>query len=182
MGIVGQLDDTVQSIKRKTSNKIHSYFDIQGSKVPVFQTPHRSPMPSPIPKSATLASTHPNQLTPEIGEAKDIHKPVVGPVVVDVNGAVRDKPGPLLTPSFSPSVPSSYLHYQPGVHSVARPPPPLIARPGRGETVGLVSPHLVPHGCTRPRSRHRHRMQVRHTQRSRPRACRRLIPLNHRRR
>ena len=140
VGIVGQLDDTVPSIKRKTSNKIHPYFDIQGSKVPVFQTPHRSPIPSPIPESATLASTHPNQLTPEIGEAKDIHKPVVGPVVVDVNGAVRDKPGPLLTPSFSPSVPSSYLHYQPGVHSVAGPPPPLIARHSRGETVGLVSP------------------------------------------
>ena len=140
VGIVGQLDDTTPSIRRKATNDILSYFDIQGSKVPVFQTPHRSPMPSPIPESATVALPHPGQLTPEIGEAKDIHKPVVGPVVVDVNGAMRDNPGSLLTPSFSPSVPTSYLYYQPGVHSVAGPPPPLINRPGRGDKVGLVSP------------------------------------------
>ncbi|KAF9644407.1 hypothetical protein BDM02DRAFT_984923 [Thelephora ganbajun] len=145
VGIVGQLDDTTPRITRKTSSGIQSYFDIQGSKVPVFQIPHRSPMPSPIPESASVPSqypptTYPGQLTPEIGEAKDIHKPVVGPVVVDVNGAVRDKSGPLLTLSFSPSVPSSYLHYQPGVHSVAGPPPPLITRPGRSDNVGPVSP------------------------------------------
>ena len=140
VGIVGQLDDTTPSIRRKTSNDIRSYFDIQGSKVPVFQTPHRSPMPSPIPESATVALPHPGQLTPEIGEAKDIHKPVVGPVVVDVNGAVRDNPGSFLTPSFTPSVPASYLYYQPGVHSVAGPPPPLITRPSRGDKAGLVSP------------------------------------------
>ena len=139
VGIVGQLDNTT-SIRRKASGDIRSYFDIQGSKVPVFQTPHRSPMPSPIPESATVALPHPGQLTPEIGEAKNIHKPVVGPVVVDVNGAVRGDPGSLLTPSFTPSVPSSYLYYQPGVHSVAGPPPPPITRPSRGDKVGLVSP------------------------------------------
>ena len=145
VGIVGQLDDSVPSITRKTSNEIQSYFDIQGSKAPVFQTPHRSPMPSPIPESASVPSqypsaTYPGQLTPEIGEAKDIHKPVVGPVVVDVNGAVRDKSGPLLTPSFTPALPSSYLYYLPGVHSVAGPPPSPINRPSRGDNVGLVSP------------------------------------------
>lgn len=144
VGIVGQLDGS-PSITRKTSGDLRSYFDIQRSKVPVFQTPHRSPMPSPIPESVTASFetppvTHPSQLTPEIGQAKDIHKPVVGPVVVDINGAVRDKPGPWLTPSFSPSAPSSYLHYQPGVHSVAGPPPPLIARPIRSDTVTLMSP------------------------------------------
>lgn len=140
VGIVCQLDDTVPSIRRRNSHKLQSYFDIRGSKAPVFQTPHRSPMSSPIPESATVSSTHPDQLTPEIGEAKDIHKPVVGPVIVDIDGAVRDKPGSLLTPSFSPSVPSSYLHYQPGVHSIAGPPPPLITRPSRGDNVGLVTP------------------------------------------
>jgi hypothetical protein len=109
VGIVGQLDDSTPSITRKTSNEIQSYFDIQGSKVPVFQTPHRSPMPSPIPESVTTSSQYPSttcpcQLTPEIGEAKDIHKPVVGPVVVDVNGAVRDKSSPFLHhPSLRPS-------------------------------------------------------------------------------
>jgi len=140
VGIVGQLDETTPSIRRKASSDIRSYFDIQGSKVPVFQTPHRSPMPSPIPESATVALPHPGELTPEIGQAKDIHKPVVGPVVVDVNGAVRDNPGSLLTPSFTPSIPSSYLYYQPGVHSIAGPPPPLITRPSRGDKVGLVAP------------------------------------------
>ena len=140
VGIVGQLDDTVPSIKRRNSNKVHSYFDIQGSKAPVFQTPHRSPMPSPIPESATVSSQYPDQFTPEIGEAKDIHKPVVGPVVVDVNGAVRDKSTPFLTPSFTPSAPSSYLHYQPGVHSVAGPPPPLITRSGRSDNASHTSP------------------------------------------
>lgn len=144
VGIVGQLDENTPSITRKTNDDIQSYFDIQGSKIPVFQTPHRSPMPSPIPESATVSpqhpsNTYPGQLTPEIGEAKDIHKPVVGPVVVDVNGAVRDKSGPFLTP-FTPSVPSSYLYYQPGIHSVAGPPPPLITRPNRGDNVGPVSP------------------------------------------
>ena len=144
VGIVGQLDGT-PSITRKTSDEIQSYFDIQGSKIPVFQTPHRSPMPSPNPEAATVRSqeppaTCPGQLTPEIGEAKDIHKPVVGPVVVDVNGVVRDKSGPLLTASFSPTVPSSYLNYQPGVHSVAGPPPPLISRPNRADNVGPASP------------------------------------------
>jgi len=145
VGIVGQLDNSTPSITRKTYNDIQSYFDIQGSNALVFQTPHRSPMPSPIPESATVSSQHPSaiypdQLTPEIGEAKDIHKPVVGPVIVDVNGAVRERSGPLLTPSFSPSVPSSYLHYLPGVHSVAGPPPPLINRPNRGDNVGLATP------------------------------------------
>jgi len=145
VGIVGQLDDTTPSITRKNNNDIQSYFDIQGSKIPVFQTPHRSSMPSPIPESVTVSSTYPTatcpgQLTPEIGEAKDIHKPVVGPVVVDVNGAVRDKSDSLLTPSFSQSIPSSYLYYRPGVHSVAGPPPPPINRPSRGGNAGLVSP------------------------------------------
>lgn len=140
IGIVGQLDDTTPSIRRKPSNDIRSYFDIQGSKVPVFQTPHRSPMPSPIPESATVTSQHPGQLTPEVGEAKDIHKPVVGPVVVDVNGAVRDNPGSFLSPSFSPAIPSSYLYYQPGVHSVAGPPPPPTTRHGRGDSAGPMSP------------------------------------------
>jgi hypothetical protein len=147
VGIVGQLDENTPSITRRTSgnNDIQSYFDIQGSKVPVFQTPHRSPMPSPIPESVTTCSqnpptTFPGQLTPEIGQAKDIHKPVVGPIVVDVNGAVREKSGPSLTPSFTPTVPSSYLFYQPGVHSVAGPPPPPITRSGRGDNVSPMSP------------------------------------------
>lgn len=144
VGIVGQLDGT-PSITRKTSDDVRSYFDIQRSRVPMFQTPHRSPMPSPIPESVTTSSetppaTCPDQLTPEIGQAKDIHKPVVGPVVVDVNGAVRDKSGTFLTPSFSPSVPSSYLHYQPGVHSVAGPPPPIITKHNRSDTVNPMSP------------------------------------------
>jgi len=95
VGIVGQLDNTTPSITRKTTNDTQSYFDIEGSKIPVFQTPHGSPTPPPIPESATVSSTHPSatchsQLTPEIGEAKDIHKPVVGPVVVDVNGAAPE--------------------------------------------------------------------------------------------
>ena len=143
VGIVGQLDDS-PSITRKSSGDIQSYFDIQGSGVPVFQTPHRSPMPSPIPESVTASPqcppAHPGQLTPEIGEAKDIHRPVAGPVIVDVNGAMREKSGPLLTPSFTPSVPSSYLYYQPGVHSVAGPPPPMITRPSRSDNVGPTSP------------------------------------------
>lgn len=143
VGIVGQLDGT--PMITKTSDDIQSYFDIQRSKVPVFQTPHRSPMPSPIPESVTASSetppaTFPGQLTPEIGQAKDIHKPVVGPVVVDVNGAVRDRSGPFLTPHFPQSGPSSYLHYQPGVHSVAGPPPPPIVRHNRSDTVNLMSP------------------------------------------
>lgn len=144
VGIVGQLDDT-PSITRKSSGNAHSYFDIQRSKVPVFQTPDRSSMPSPIPETVTAPSeappvTCPGQLTPEIGQAKDIHKPVVGPVVVDVNGAVREKSGPFLTPSFYSSVPSPYLQYQPGVHSVAGPPPPPIIKPNRTDTVGPLSP------------------------------------------
>ena len=143
VGIVGQLDDT-PGITRKTNSHIQSYFDIQRSNAPVFQTPHRSPMPSPIPESVTASSetpptTYPGQLTPEIGQAKDIHKPVVGPVVVDVNGAVRDKSGPFLTPSYQAS-PSSYLYYQPGTHSVAGPPPPMITKPNRSDPVNLTSP------------------------------------------
>jgi len=95
VGIMDQLDDTTPSITRKTANDTQSYFDIEGSKILVFQTPHRSPTPPPIPESATVSSTHPSatchgQLTPEIGVAEDIHKPVVGPVVVDVNGAAPE--------------------------------------------------------------------------------------------
>lgn len=143
VGIVGQLDDA-PAITRKASTHTQSYFDIQRSKAPVFQTPHRSPMSSPIPESVTASSETPpatcqGQLTPEIGQAKDIHKPVVGPVVVDVNGAVRDKSGPFLTPSYQ-SAPSSYLYYQPGVHSLAGPPPPMITKPNRSDTVNLTSP------------------------------------------
>lgn len=144
VGIVGQLDD-IPSITRKTTGDIQSYFDIQGSGAPALQTPHRSSMPSPIPEAVTPSSQHPpatcpGQLTPEIGQAKDIHKPVVGPVVVDLNGAVREISGHSLTPSFAPSVPTSYLFYQPGVHSVAGPPPLPITRHGRGDNVTLMSP------------------------------------------
>lgn len=69
-------------------------------------------------------------ITPEIGQAKDIRQPVVGPVVVDAAGAWNSYGAPsasTLSP-FSPANP--YLHYQPGIHSTAGPPPPPIPRYG----------------------------------------------------
>ncbi|EGO01694.1 hypothetical protein SERLA73DRAFT_177128 [Serpula lacrymans var. lacrymans S7.3] len=91
--------------------------------------------------------------TPGIGERKNINEPVAAPVVVnlypDASGSksppssqepwpvkfptVSPTVSPTLSPtttlsSFSPAMPSSYLYYQPGVHSTAGPlPPPPIA-------------------------------------------------------
>jgi hypothetical protein len=50
-------------------------------------------------------------LTPEIGQAKEIHIPVAGPIVVNLGSHLRNAPDPssLGTPV------SSYLHYQPGI-------------------------------------------------------------------
>ncbi|TFY59867.1 hypothetical protein EVJ58_g5509 [Rhodofomes roseus] len=86
------------------------------------------------------------QLTPAIGESKDISQPVVGPVIVNTSEALRhgiqnrqvlssvSSPGdvsasrqtqmsPLSVASSSRSA-SPYVHYEPGVHSRAGPMPP----------------------------------------------------------
>jgi hypothetical protein len=136
---------------------------------PVFQTPRsRSPSPlllSSVPPSADApASDHTllsqgwirgggQQLTPDIGQEKDIGRPVAGPVVLDlisgqpIGGRSPDSMTSVLPPTdlhasatyshadrntqrtssrlpFKPNQPSlSYLHYQPGVHSTAGPLP-----------------------------------------------------------
>ena len=59
-------------------------------------------------------------VTPEIGQAKEIHIPVAGPIVVNLGSHLRNAPSsrtdsPLLDPSLLGTPISSYLHYQPGI-------------------------------------------------------------------
>lgn len=61
-------------------------------------------------------------VTPNIGQAKEIHIPVAGPVVVNLGSQlqVRNAPSsrtdsPLPDPSLLGNPVSSYLHYQPGI-------------------------------------------------------------------
>ncbi|KIM45873.1 hypothetical protein M413DRAFT_440927 [Hebeloma cylindrosporum] len=81
-------------------------------------------------------------ITPEIGEEKEIHIPVAGPVVVDLDNLKSRKPNTAAswrsespsqaasasvigTPSsFTTSTSSAYLRYEPGVHATAGPLPP----------------------------------------------------------
>ena len=123
---------------------------------PVFQTPRsRSPSPLPLTLSTNSQSsetprpardwTADQQLTPTIGQEKDIGCPVVGPIVLDLTSgqpiigrsphtvsnrlpATELPPGTSQRTSgrlpFKPNHPSlSFLHYQPGVHSTAGPLP-----------------------------------------------------------
>ena len=114
-----------------------------GLTAPVFQTP-RSRSPSPLPH--TRADPAPEslrwtqQLTPSIGQDKDIGRPVAGPVLLDLSSgqpvigrspktktsglpdASDQRPSSRLPFKPNPSA-LSYLHYQPGVHSTAGPLP-----------------------------------------------------------
>ncbi|OCH93567.1 hypothetical protein OBBRIDRAFT_885398 [Obba rivulosa] len=95
--------------------------------------------------AAHFASNEPVS-TPAIGEYKDISQPVVGPVVVGITSdMLKQDPSRRSTNNLSPAAsnsatrvatsssrssytPSSYLFYEPGVHSTAGPlpPPPRI--------------------------------------------------------
>ena len=62
-------------------------------------------------------------VTPEIGQAKEIHIPVAGPVVVNLGSHLRNDPSsrtdsPLPEPTLLGTSISSYLHYQPGIFLV----------------------------------------------------------------
>lgn len=132
---------------------------------PIFQTPRSttySPIPPPtdsIPNTpadeqrpslnglsmSRRSSAEPSPSVFHIGETKNVHDPVEGPVVVNLtsnqmwqtpsatsvvmlNSPVSDYSSPTLATSLSvqssSTVPASYLHYQPGVHATAGPLPP----------------------------------------------------------
>ncbi|TFK55866.1 hypothetical protein OE88DRAFT_1767163 [Heliocybe sulcata] len=128
---------------------------------PIFQTPQsrssspggpqgsdteaarlRADSPHRFPQAAFLGPNHlgltPPLVTPAIGQGKEIHEPVAGPVVVSFSGGVRrsgssaDSMGssaPHASSSTSPPFTtrpdfSAYLSYEPGVHSIAGPLPP----------------------------------------------------------
>ncbi|KAF8491414.1 hypothetical protein JB92DRAFT_3128359 [Gautieria morchelliformis] len=136
---------------------------------PVFQTP-RSRSPSPLPLTGGPPSTniptsespvaarawpvgHEQQLTPSIGQDKELGRPVAAPVVMDLSAGqpiIGRSPNIIrsVSPNAEPTTSSShtyvdrethrtsgrlpfkpnqaalsYLHYQPGVHSTAGPLP-----------------------------------------------------------
>ncbi|KAJ7283518.1 hypothetical protein C8J57DRAFT_737497 [Mycena rebaudengoi] len=120
---------------------------------PVFQEPHSSRAPTPntapspslspivtsqLTPSVKRRSTDLSVHTPEIGQGKEIHVPVASPVVVDLgpdaslrvgNSTFERRASPALQvveprSAFPAQVPSSYLHYQPGLHATAGPLPP----------------------------------------------------------
>ncbi|KAF8165039.1 hypothetical protein B0H34DRAFT_793474 [Crassisporium funariophilum] len=99
-----------------------------------------SPPDSAYPSRSAIAMYSP-MITPEIGESKEIHIPVVGPVVVSLDSRqarkaastasrtespVSHATASLVSTSspYAPSAASTYLNYQPGVHSTAGPLPP----------------------------------------------------------
>jgi hypothetical protein len=100
-------------------------------RVAIVQMPsHNLALVAP-PDAASTNYTHPDQtdnnissqsltpshmfspLTPEIGQPKEIHIPVAGPVVVNLDSHLRNPPPP--DPSSFGTPISSYLHYQPGI-------------------------------------------------------------------
>ncbi|KAF8204891.1 hypothetical protein BJ912DRAFT_1052204 [Pholiota molesta] len=103
---------------------------------------HNRVYPSPLDRTPMSTRTVTSQvLTPAIGEGKDIHIPVAGPVVVKLDNLPprtahsmaswrSESPTPSYGSgsnhgsSYSASATSSYLHYEPGVHATAGPLPP----------------------------------------------------------
>ncbi|KIY73772.1 hypothetical protein CYLTODRAFT_485275 [Cylindrobasidium torrendii FP15055 ss-10] len=85
---------------------------------------HATEEPEDIPKRPTLEpkrrSTGQSVTTPEVGQSKEIGKPVAAPVVVG---------------TFSPQDPGSYINYRPGLHSTAGPlpTPPGLDREKRAQ-------------------------------------------------
>lgn len=94
-----------------------------------------SPPDSAYPSMSQLDMFSPI-VTPEIGEAKEIHMPVAAPVVVDLERLQSKKtqstrtesPAPRglssvqgSSGSLAPSASSAYLHYQPGMSSLCLP-------------------------------------------------------------
>ncbi|KAF8974654.1 hypothetical protein BDZ97DRAFT_1935452 [Flammula alnicola] len=94
------------------------------------------------PSMAALTTTSPI-VTPSIGEGKEIHVPVAGPIVVNLDNLQSrkahsatswrsDSPTPshgaasvhATSSPYSSSATSSYLRYEPGVHATAGPLPP----------------------------------------------------------
>lgn len=77
-------------------------------RVAILQMPSRRGLalvapPDAAPTNYTSSHNDTPPITPEIGQPKEIHIPVAGPVVVNLD-------------SHSPSLSiSSYLHYQPGI-------------------------------------------------------------------
>ncbi|KAF8803811.1 hypothetical protein BYT27DRAFT_7144427 [Phlegmacium glaucopus] len=123
------LDDNISATG--DTNKNQNSSRIRGSPRPRSQSPpdhNRGLLTTP---RTTLPSHSPmfSPVTPEIGQSKDIHIPVAGPVIVNLGShstqtpsSRTNTPDTLATP-VSPTT-SSYLHYQPGVHSIAGPLPP----------------------------------------------------------
>jgi hypothetical protein len=76
------------------------------SRGPGLTTPH-----TPLTPSSMFSP-----LTPEIGQAKEIHIPVAGPIVVNLGSHSKNAPSSRTDPdpSLLGTPISSYLHYQPG--------------------------------------------------------------------
>ena len=183
VGIVGTLETILPSSLVRLDSAYHerqrpssSDGDIKGDKdrssaltAPVFQTPRSRSPPSPLPLTGDSSSQptagNPSvsarawtagpgmQLTPSIGQEKEVGRPVAGPVVLDLSSghpvirySPRIMPSSLPTTDPPTSTPRpygdcdpqrtagrlpfkphqsgpSYVHYQPGVHSIAGPLP-----------------------------------------------------------
>ena len=82
--------------------------------------PSRSPSKGVTPNIPLTPLPMFSPLTPEIGQPKEIHTPVAGPVVVNLGSHLRTAPSsrtdnPLPDSSLLGTPMSSYLHYQPGI-------------------------------------------------------------------
>ncbi|KAI0751305.1 hypothetical protein C8Q80DRAFT_566041 [Daedaleopsis nitida] len=171
IGIVGLSSaSTASESLGPASPTSDEYPQCEGLGVPIFQTPAKSRSPSPGVTTPELSDTSsagafcsPHQrllstpifgmeagiITPAIGEGKDIHQPVVGPVIVGLSpellhgaaslGGARASAPARASPSLQsptsssppnhtsfPSFPSPspYLHYHPSIHATAGPLPP----------------------------------------------------------
>lgn len=155
VGIVGAVPTITETSVLSTPQResCQMFVSSTGLQAPIFQTPSKSRTPSPgvltpeLSNSSTvsyggesffMSPTKDNdsnpQLTPAIGEGKDIQQPVVGPIVVglDSERVYRQPMQPVNNSAQLSTSPTSYLMYQPGVHSTAGPlPPPPMFEPAR---------------------------------------------------
>lgn len=165
-------------------------FQMPSSRSPSAErrSPHLTPPASHLLTPGGSSSGSSYVLTPDIGEGKQIHQRVAAPVVVSLSSTAVEQAttspnsatasGTTTSPVFTPEQPSSYLHYQPGVHATAGPlPPPPRAlfnlpistappprpprlnsprsatRAARGDNSAVTTPLLLPKSLEEPLTR-----------------------------
>lgn len=105
----------------------HKRSESEVTRRPYYKDPNGPSSKTGLTTAPTNSALSSLVTTPEIGQEKEITRPVAAPVIVRLGSS--SVPSPSSSPSTSGnessrSVPNDYLHYQPGLHARAGPLPP----------------------------------------------------------